>query len=329
MIGKRKRLWVAGLGLTLALALGLTGCGASDSAMISTNSMKSEASIEYSGSMDYAVTEEMMESGALSSGTEAAQIEETDRKLIKTVNMTVETKEFDAVLHSLNEQIKACGGYVENMNTYNGSIYDSWRSSRDASMTIRIPVENLETFLDTVTDISNVIRRSDKVEDVTLTYVDLQSHKEALQTEQTRLLELLEKAESVEDIITIEERLSGVRYQIESMESQLRTYDNKITYSTVNLEIEEVQELTPVEEETVWQRISGGFVESLHSVADGFVEFSIWLIVNSPFLVIWAVIIVAAIWLLRKWKRKNFLKKSMSFQGVKKEEITRENEKNE
>ena len=91
----------------------------------------------------------------------------------------------------------------------------------------------------------------------------------------------------------------------------------------------EVQELTPVEEETVWQRISGGFVESLHSVADGFVEFSIWLIVNSPFLVIWAVIIVAAIWLLRKWKRKNFLKKSMSFQGAKKEEITRENEKNE
>ena len=273
--------------------------------------------------------EEVAEDGALNSDTEVTQAEATDRKLIKTVEMTVETKEFDAVLDGLNEQIKACGGYVESMNTYNGSIYNSWRSSRDASMTIRIPVENLDTFLDTVTSISNVIRRSDKVEDVTLTYVDLQSHKEALQTEQTRLLELLEKAESVEDIITIEERLSDVRYQIESMESQLRTYDNKITYSTVNLEIEEVQELTPVEEETVWQRISGGFVDSLHSVADGFVEFGIWLIVNSPFLVIWAIVITAAIWILRKWNRRRFKKKAMSFQGVKKEENTREIEKNE
>ena len=97
----------------------------------------------------------------------------------------------------------------------------------------------------------------------------------------------------------------------------------------MNLEIEEVQELTPVEEETVWQRISGGFVDSLHSVADGFVEFGIWLIVNSPFLVIWAIVITAAIWILRKWNRRRFKKKAMSFQGVKKEENTREIEKNE
>ena len=323
----RRKLWT--LAVSMAVIVGLTGCGASSLDTAYMNGIKSESSMEFSGSSDYKVMEEVAEDGSLNSDTEVTQAEAPDRKLIKTVEMTVETKEFDAVLDGLNEQIKACGGYVESMNTYNGSIYNSWRSSRDASMTIRIPVENLDTFLDTVTSISNVIRRSDKVEDVTLTYVDLQSHKEALQTEQTRLLELLEKAESVEDIITIEERLSDVRYQIESMESQLRTYDNKITYSTVNLEIEEVQELTPVEEETVWQRISGGFVDSLHSVADGFVEFGIWLIVNSPFLVIWAIVITAAIWILRKWNRRRFKKKAMSFQGVKKEENTREIEKNE
>ena len=68
---------------------------------------------------------------------------------------------------------------------------------------------------------------------MTLQYVDLESHKKALTTEQDRLIELMEQAETVEDIITIEGRLSEVRYQLESMESQLRTYDNKIDYSTV------------------------------------------------------------------------------------------------
>ena len=322
--GLQKKRWA--VGLALAVIMGLTGCGASNTAMY--DSAKAEIYKE-SSNVDYAYTEEMVEAGVISSSSETPQVKETDRKLIKTVDMTVETKAFDDLLKGLNEQIEACGGYVESMNTYNGSIYSSRRSSRNASMVVRVPEGKLDEFLNTVTSIGNVVRRSDQVEDVTLSYVDLQSHKEALQTEQTRLLELLKKAESVADIITIEERLSDVRYQIESMESQLRTYDNKISYSTVNLEIDEVQELTPVEEETVWERISGGFVESLHSVADGFVEFGIWLIVNSPFLVIWAAVILAAVLLLRKWKRRRLMKKAAAFQGIRKEEITRENEKNE
>ena len=169
---------------------------------------------------------------------------------------------------------------------------------RNADMTIRIPKDKLDGFLNTVSEIANVIRRSDDVKDVTLAYVDLQSHRDALRTEQTRLLELLQKAETVEDIITIEERLSNVRYQLESMESQLRTYDNQVDYSTVYLSIEEVEILTPVEEETVWQRISGGFVESLDNVGEGFVEFGIWFVVNLPYLVVWAVLIAVFVTIL-------------------------------
>ena len=54
------------------------------------------------------------------------------------------------------------------------------------------------------------------MDDVTLRYVDVDSHKKALETEQERLLALLEKAENVEDIITIENRLSDVRYELEN-----------------------------------------------------------------------------------------------------------------
>lgn len=233
----------------------------------------------------------------------------SQRKLIKTVDLHVETKEFDKVMVTLEEQVTAMGGYIENMETYNGSTYSGYRSARDASLTIRVPKDELETFLSTISDISNVVRRSENVDDVTLEYVDIESRRNALQTEQERLLELLAIAENVEEIILIEDRLSDVRYQLESMESQLRTYDNKVDYSTVYLTVEEVKELTPVVEETVWQRISGGFVDSLKDIGNGFVEWGIWFVVHIPYLVIWAVVIVVVVITVKSIRKKRRAKK--------------------
>jgi uncharacterized protein YhaN len=142
------------------------------------------------------------------------------------------------------------------------------------------------------------------VEDVTLQYVDMESHKKALVTEQERLLELLEQAQTVEDIITIEDRLSEVRYQIESMESQLRTYDNKIDYSTVYLTINEVVQYSLSEEETVGERIRNGFLDSLEGVKDGVTEFAIWLVIKLPYLVVWAVIIAVIVIVFLKIRKR-------------------------
>lgn len=238
--------------------------------------------------------------------SESAEVKQAtaDRKLIKTVNMSVETKAFDTMLTSLTDKAAALGGYIESMDTYNGSSYYNYRPDRSASMKVRIPKDNLDTFLETVEGIGNVVNRSESVEDITLTYVDLKSHKEALETEQARLLELLAKAENIEDIVTIEERLSNVRYQIGSMESQLRTFDNQVDYSTVYLEISEVQELTPVEEETVWQRISGGFTDSLRDIGEDGMELVIWTLINIPYLLIWAVVIGLIVFFIRRRIKK-------------------------
>ena len=98
-----------------------------------------------------------------------------------------------------------------------------------------------------VEGVSNITYRQENVEDVTLDYVDVESRKKMLETEQQRLLELLETAESLDDILTIESRLTEVQYELDSKESQLRTYDNQIDYSTVYLDINEVVRYTPQE----------------------------------------------------------------------------------
>ena len=286
------------------LAVLCTGCGASSGKVTQNAAGMESVSENYSydmGGSDYAAEE----GGAADIASESADVGVEDgRKLIETVKLEVETREFAQTMSTLETQVEELGGYVESMDTYNGSTYSDYGSSRSASLTIRIPSEKLDGFLQTVAQAGNIVRRNDTVEDVTLSYVDMESRRDALRTEQSRLLEFLDKAETIEEIITIEERLSEVRYQLESMESRLRTMDNLIDYSTVYIDISEVRELTQVEPPTAWERITGGFAESLESIAHGFVELSIWFLVHIPYLVIWGILIAGVILLVRRRHRK-------------------------
>ncbi|MGN0376935.1 MAG: DUF4349 domain-containing protein [Suilimivivens sp.] len=304
----RKRKIVTGLSLIMACTLLTAGCGASDFSKVSTTEAAAEAyeyatdDIYLNAGISYEVEEAPVAGEAKTeaggSESEEVQVKDNSRKLIRNVNLNVETEEFDVLMGTITEKTEKFGGYVESSSTYNGSYYYG-NQNRNANLTIRIPAEHLDEFLSAVAENSNVISRDENVTDVTLQYVDMKSHKEALETEQTRLLELLEQAESVEDIITIESRLSDVRYQIESMESQLRTMDNQVSYSTVYLYISEVTKLTPVKEQTTWEKISTGFLESLESVGQGIKNFFIGLIINLPYLVVWAVVIVMAVLIIR------------------------------
>ena len=83
---------------------------------------------------------------------------------------------------------------------------------------------------------------------------------------------LMEKAESVDAMtIALETRLTEVRYQIQSMESQLRTYDNQVDYATITLSVEEVTIYTPDTQEpkSDLQRMTDGFVTSVKRVLQG------------------------------------------------------------
>ncbi len=261
-----------------------------------------EFDMEEYESPDYAASESAPESQGVLEG----------RKLIRTVRLEAETKEFDQMMSSLEEQVGDMGGYIESMETYNGSSYSDYVTSRYASLTVRIPSGKLDMFLQTVSDISNVVRRRDNVEDVTLSYVDMESRRNTLRTEQERLMSFLEKAETIEEIITIEQRLSEVRYQLESMESQLRTMDNLIDYSTVEMNVSEVRELTQIQEEKPGpgKRIVDGFVENLRIIGEGAMEFAIWFLTHIPYLVIWAAVIGAAFVCWMKARKRRLAKKA-------------------
>ncbi len=109
--------------------------------------------------------------------------------------------------------------------------------------------------------------------------------------EQERLWALLEKADTLEAVIALEERLSEIRYELESFESQLRLYDNQVDYSTVYLNIDEVRVFTPTTPDSVTTRIQKGFTRNLEGVVNGLVNFTVWLLSSLPTLILLAAIL--------------------------------------
>ncbi len=317
----KKKIWKwKSLAVALLVVVMLTGCGASASEKADYSVMtESYENGSYDtddvymmntvagAPVEEAVTEEAVEEPEAE--IQEVELQQTNRKLIKNVNLEVETESFDELYAKVNEKTEALGGYVENSYVYNGSSYYG-NDTRDANLTIRIPADNLDAFLSEVSEASNVISRNDSVTDVTLQYVDLESKKEALLVEQERLLELMEEAATIEDIIALESRLSEVRYELESMESRLRTLDNQISYSTVYLYIQEVAKLTPVKEQTIGEKIVTGFTESLYGVGNGLLNFGIGFIIKLPYIVVWAVVIVVCVLVVKAIRKANKKRKA-------------------
>ena len=230
-----------------------------------------------------------------------------DRKLIRIIDISAETEDMTTLTEEVTARISALGGYVEAKNLYNGSNYAGY-VRRNLTMTVRIPAEKADEFVSRIGEHSNIVSSTEHIDDVTLQYVDTESQVKALETEQTRLMELLAQAETLEDILKIEERLTNVRYELERYASRLRTLDNQVSYATINLSVTEVKEYTPVvvEEPTAWQQISQGFRRSLKDIADGLTEFFIWVVVNSPYILIWGTIAVIVILVIRRRRGKSF-----------------------
>lgn len=229
------------------------------------------------------------------------------RKVIKTANLQVETLEFDDFVAKLDANINSFGGYIESSYVSGNNIYQT--SSRYASYTIRVPEDKITGFIDQVGTLGNVTNKQYGEQDITLTYVDVESRIKTLQTEQETLLGLLEKAEYLTDIIELERRLSEVNYDIESYTSRLRSYDSQITYSTVSLSVTEVERITPVVKEpvvekTLGEKIAISFKENLNDIWDGIQRFIIWFITHIIGICIWAVIIVAVVLFIKRGAKK-------------------------
>ena len=279
----------------------LTGCGAS-----SKGAMTEAAAPMAAPAATEAAMEEVLydEAGSGISSTATAMPE--NQKLIRTVYMDAQTTSMDSVMSWLETRVAELGGYFEQKSIRRSGSRDDGSYYRYADMMIRVPAENLDGFLAQIGENAVVTSTREETENVTLQYVSTKSRVEALETEQKRLLELLEEAGSMEDLLTIESRLTDVRWELENYASQLRVLDNQVDYSTVYLNINEVDKPKAVTERTVWQKIGDGFSENAGDMWDGLVNAFIWVLTMIPYLIPLALIAGVVLLVLRLtiWRKK-------------------------
>ena len=131
----RKRITWRYITLAGLMALGLTGCGASSKGTAAEAAVADSAYLSddmYSYDKEAASEEYDSTTGSTEN---VEKVQDTSRKLIKNVDMSVETEEFDKLLANVEKRIEALGGYIETSNVYNGSTYKAAGNLRTANIT--------------------------------------------------------------------------------------------------------------------------------------------------------------------------------------------------
>lgn len=259
--------------LVVLLLFSMTACGSADT---SDKYLTSDVENGYA-------SDSLTSGSSAEKTTEAETIKDT-RKIIETIRYSVETKNFDDLVSTLESQALSVGGYIESSDVYGNSEDDD--DSRSATYVFRIPSDKVDDFTNYVSDNSNVTNKSVTTEDVTLKYVDIESRIKALKAEKESLEELLKSAQTTSEIIEIRDMLTEVIYEIESYESQLRTLDSQIDYTSITVNIDEVEHTSVVNEQTTFERIATNLAENFRGVWNFIVEFFVFIVSAIPYILL-------------------------------------------
>lgn len=227
-----------------------------------------------------------------------------EQKRILKGHITAESTDFDTALDTLEQKIAALNGYIGSSEIYGNSLGASGR--RRATLTARIPAASFRTFLDGLSDFLNVTAESTTSQDITESYYDTESKLNSLRVQEERILAMLEKAEDLDTLLKLEDRLSEIRQQIEYYDSLLRAYDSQVDYATVTVTLYEVITLSEPEPEdpSFGQEIEAAFKNSWSGFVEAMQGLLLTLIYLLPLLIVALVVFLVIFLSVKKTAAK-------------------------
>lgn len=228
----------------------------------------------------------------------------TADKIIYNVSFDLYVEDVKKAKDSLNKKTAEYGGYVSN-SRYNE--YDNGRI--EVHMEVKIPSKDLEKYLKYVDTVGNVKSKNKNSQNITEQYYDIQSRLKNARRQEAKLLEIMEKAETVEDILKVQQQIDVVQERIERLQGQINLYDKLVAYSTINFGIYPVEKMVNDSEdntrvislEEVWNGIKKATTKSAKFV----VNFLGYLLIALFYALIPGVIIaLIVIFIIRRRKKK-------------------------
>lgn len=220
------------------------------------------------------------------------------QKIIKTASIYMQTKEIDALLEKINTEISSLKGYTSSYSQ------DKYNESGSVNAIVQIPAEKLDEFIEFLDKAGTVTSKQISTKNITEIYTETESKIKAYETEEKTLLGILKKCESVADIITVQERLSEIRSELEALNNTKKLYDSQISYSSVELSISEVDRVKKVSDSfgtEVWEK----FKDNLYNIGQFFRSFAVFVLSASPYLVVIAAVAIIIALIIKKKRGRN------------------------
>lgn len=220
------------------------------------------------------------------------------QKLIKTASVRFETKDADDLIKKISSQVSSLKGYTSSLNQRKNDGYLTFETN------VCVPAEKLEEFIDYLEKTGTITSKNIETTDVTDDYTNTESKIKALETEESALLAMLAKCETVQDSMSVQERLASVRGELETLRSQKKNYDQRISYSEVSISISEVERVkkTPT---SFGSQVRENFSDSIYNIGQFFRSLGIFLLGESPYIVLIAAVIAVVIIIIKKKRNKN------------------------
>lgn len=290
---KRYRIFICSF-LIIAMLFVLCGCGKNIKEDLSNNSGMRKPQVESNVSTTTKDGKEKI-----------SKISQGYGKIIVSKSVSMETLEFDKSVTSITNSILESGGYIEASDIKGRGISgQNYMENRTANISARIPKEKFNSVSASLDKYGVIVSTQVKSENVTSQYIDIEARVKTLKIREERLLELLKSSKRLEDMITLEKELSEVRYEIENLTGSLRNLDNLVEYSTLNIQIHEVQKQTQLKEKptSLGGKIKDSFISSVNAIAQGIETIIIGFSFILPFSIIGLIIILIIYLISRKVK---------------------------
>ncbi|QLH83574.1 DUF4349 domain-containing protein [Halosimplex pelagicum] len=216
-------------------------------------------------------------------GSAAAQV---DRALIKTGEVALEVENYSVAERAVRDRAADLGGYVSGSNVeLHHRENETWRTGH---VEVRVPSANFTALYEGAQGEGTVLSADSNTKDVTDQLVDLTARLENLRSQRDRLRSLYDSANTTEDLLDVGEQLSDVQGEIERLEAQKRSLRDRVSFSTVRVELSEPEpDAVAPEEPTPFHEQSP--VAVFTSSVSGFVTFARTVFVAGVAAVPWVV----------------------------------------
>ena len=233
---------------------------------------------------------------AQAKSSSASPAHQQPRYQIKTANLAIEVADVPKAQQDAERIALAVNGRVESSQKSNDEGVLA-----SAELTFRVPVQGFETAVNRLRKLGRVLNDNLTGEDVTGQIVDAEARMKVMKAEEDQYVELLKATRKIGEILSVKERLSQVRQEIESLDATRTALKDQAAESTIHLSLtEKPSPERPKQNENWLENVWANAVGGLNSVGRGLGSAAVFLFVFSP---IWLPVVLIGWWLSRKYRR--------------------------